>query len=50
MKRGGSSTEGIPDHDGRGEFRAESLRKAAFPGGSCWWSAIRASERGDVGA
>jgi len=33
MNSMGWSVEGVPDRDGRGELRAESLPKAAFPGG-----------------
>jgi len=45
----GWSVEGVPERDGRGELRAESLPKASFPGGRLWGFAIAASGRGEVG-
>ena len=49
MNSMGSSVESVPEHDGRGELRAESLPKASFPGGRLWGFAIAASTRGKVG-
>jgi len=34
------SVEGVPERDGRGELRAESLPKAAFAGGMLWGFAM----------
>jgi len=45
----GRSVEVIPERDGRGELRAESLPKASFHGGRIWGFAMRASKRGKVG-
>jgi len=41
--------EGVPEHDGRGELRVESLPKALFPGGRLWGFAIAVSRQGKVG-
>ena len=43
MNSMGWSVEGVPERDGRGELRAESLPKAAFPGGRLWRFAMAAS-------
>jgi len=43
------SVKGVPEHDGRGKLRAESLQKASFPGGRLWGFAIAASRRGKEG-
>jgi len=40
MNSVGWSVEGVPERDGRGELRAESLPKASFPGGRLWGFAI----------
>ena len=39
------SVEGVPERDGRGELRAESLPKARFPGGRLWGSDMAADGR-----
>jgi len=49
MNSMGWSVEGVPQHDRRGELRAESLPKATFPGGRLWGFAIAASRRGKEG-
>jgi len=49
MKASGCSIEGVPDRDGRGEFRADMLPKAGFHGGMWWGFAMRVSSRGEVG-
>jgi len=49
MNSMGCLVEGVPERDGRGELRAESLLKAVFPGGRLWGFAIAASRRGKVG-
>jgi len=49
MNSMGKSVEVVPERDGRGELRAESLPKAAFPGGRLWGSAIATRGRGKVG-
>ena len=49
MNSMGWSVEGVPERDGRGELRAQSLPKASFPGGRLWGFAIAASRRGKVG-
>jgi len=43
MKARGCSIEGVPDRDGMGELRADIIRKAGFPGGMSWGSAMRVS-------
>ena len=43
MKSMGWSFEGVPVRGGWGEVRAESLPKAAFPGGRLWGFAMAAS-------
>ena len=43
MNSMGKSVEVVPERDGRGELRAESLPKAAFPGGRLWGFAIATS-------
>jgi len=43
------SVEGVPEHDGRGELRAESLPKAVFPRGRIWGFAMATSRCGKVG-
>jgi len=49
MNSMGKSVEGVPERDGRGELRAESLPKAAFPGGRLWGSAMATRGRGKLG-
>ena len=49
MNSTGKSVEGVPERDGRGELRAESLPKAAFPGGRLWGSVMATRGRGKVG-
>ena len=49
MNSMGWSVDGVPERDGRGELRAESLPKAAFPGGRLWGFAMKASEPRKVG-
>jgi len=46
MNAMGRAVEGVPERDGRGELRAESLPKARFPCGRLWASDIAADERG----
>ena len=49
MNTMGGSVEGVPERDGRGELRAESLPKAAFPGGRVWGFTMATSRFGKVG-
>jgi len=49
MNSTGKSVVGVPERHGRGELRAESLPKAAFPGGRLWGSAMVTKGRGKVG-
>ena len=49
MNSMGRSGEGVPERDGRGELRAESLPKASFPGGRLWGFAMVTSRSGKVG-
>jgi len=49
MNSVGWSVEGVPERDGRGELRAESLPKAAFPGGRLCGFAMAARSGGKVG-
>jgi len=49
MNSTGRSVEGVPERDGRGELRAESLPKASFPGGRLCGFAMVASSGGKVG-
>jgi len=43
MNSMGGSVERVPERDGRGKLRAESLQKAAFPGGRLWGFAMATS-------
>jgi len=49
MNSMGRSVEGGPERDGRGEFRAERLPKARFPGGRLRGSVMAAEGRGKSG-
>jgi len=49
MNSMGWSVEGVPERDRRGELRAESLPKAAFPGGRLRGFAMAARRLGKVG-
>jgi len=40
MNSTGWSVEGVPEREGRRKLRAESLPKAAFPGGRLWGFAM----------